>query len=145
MLTRSILLVSILASTACAGKRGGSAHLAADPQGAVREFMAAVKANDLVAMGSLWGSDKGPANDWMKNDELQKRLTVIRTVLVHDSLTIEPGTLPGNSEAERVVRVRLMRGRCTPVVPFTTRHYQTRWLVAAIDLDAAGNPVRPCP
>ena len=145
MLTRSILLISILASAACAGKRADSAHLPPDPAAAVQDFLAAVKANDLEAMGSLWGSDRGPANEWMKPDELQKRLTVIRSMLVHDGAAIEPGTRPGSSPAERVVRVRLRRGRCTPVVPFTTRQYQSRWMVAAIDLDAAGNPARRCP
>jgi len=100
MLTRSILLISILASAACAGKRADSAHLPPDPAAAVQDFLAAVKANDLEAMGSLWGSDRGPANEWMKPDELQKRLTVIRSMLVHDGAAIEPGTRPGSSPAE---------------------------------------------
>jgi hypothetical protein len=80
----------------------------------------------------------------MKNDELQKRLTVMRSVLVHDSFAIEPGTRPGSDSDERVIRVRLTRGNCTPVVPFTARQYRGRWIVSAIDLEAAGNPARSC-
>ena len=143
--TRSILLISILACAACAGKRTDAGNLPSDPAAAVREFLTAVKANDLTAMGDVWGSSRGPANTWMKNDELQKRLTVMRAVLVHDSFAIDPGTFPGNASEERVVRVRLTRGNCTPVVPFTAREYRGRWIVSAIDLEAAGNPARPCP
>jgi hypothetical protein len=144
-ITRSMLLISILASTACAGKRSSPASLPEDPSAAVATFLDAVRAKDLTAMGALWGSDRGPANDWMKSDERQKRLVVIQTHLVHDSYAIQPGVLPGGSEQERVVRVQLTRGRCTPVVPFTARQYRGRWIVSAIDLEAAGNPARPCP
>jgi hypothetical protein len=144
-ITRSILLISILATMACAGKQVHVARLPEDPSAAVSAFLDAVKAKDLVAMGDLWGSDRGPANTWMNADELQKRLVVIHTVLAHDSYAVQPGEHPGGSEQERVVRVQLTRGRCTPVVPFTTRQYRGRWIVGAIDLDAAGNPARQCP
>lgn len=144
-ITRSILLISILASSACGGKQSHSATLAEDPPAAVTAFLGAVKANDLVAMGNLWGSDRGPANGWMNADERQKRLTVMQRVLVHDRFVIQPGLQPGSSAQERVVRVQITRGRCTPVVPFTVREYRGRWIVSAIDLDAAGNPARRCP
>ena len=144
-ITRSAFLISILASVACAGKQTDPGHLPSEPTAAVREFLDAVKANDLTIMGSLWGSDRGPASTWMKSDELQKRLMVMRSVLIHDSVAIEPGSVPGSAPEERVIRVRLTRGRCTPVVPFTTRQYRGRWLVSSIDLQAAGNPARSCP
>lgn len=144
-ITRSVFLISILASAACAGKRTDPAHLPSEPTAAVREFLDAVKANDLKRMGTLWGSNRGPASTWMKGDELQKRLTVMRSVLVHDSVAIETGSAPGGAPEERVVRVRLTRKGCTPVVPFTARQYRGRWLVSSIDLQAAGNPARSCP
>lgn len=144
-ITRSILLISILASTACGGKRANPASLPQDPTGAVSAFLDAVKAKDLDAMGSLWGSDRGPARVWMNADDLHKRLTVMQTILVHERYALQAGPLPGRSAQERVVRVQLTRGRCTPVVPFTTREYQGRWIVSDIDLAAAGNPARRCP
>jgi len=144
-ITRSVFLICILATAACGGKRANLADLATDPTGAVSAFLDAVKANDLVAMGDLWGSDRGPANGWMNADERQKRLAVMRSVLVHDRYAVQPGVRPGTTAQERVVRVQLTRGRCTPVVPFTAREYRGRWIVSAIDLEAAGNPARRCP
>src|SRR2546428_10850869 len=38
------------------------------------QFMSAVKANDAKRMGTLWGTERGPAAEWMKSDELQQRL-----------------------------------------------------------------------
>jgi hypothetical protein len=144
-ITRSLVLLSILASTACTGKRADPAALPADPAGAVAAFLDAVKARDLAAMGGVWGSDRGPARDWMNADDLHKRLTVMHSILVHDRYAIQPGTLPGREAQERVVRVQIVRGRCMPVVPFTTREYRGRWIVSDIDLAAAGNPARACP
>ncbi|MDP2481812.1 MAG: hypothetical protein Q8W45_00895 [Candidatus Palauibacterales bacterium] len=144
--SRLALLAFILASFGCAGKSSPSTPLPSGPTAAVEQFLAAVKANDLRTMGELWGSDKGPANNWMDQDYREKALTVMRMTLVHDSYAIDPaGTLPGGSERERVVRVQLRRNNCRPTVPFTTLHYQDGWLVTNIDLEAAGNPRRPCP
>lgn len=143
--SRTVFVAFILASTACGGKAVDQAALPTDPAAAVREFMQAVAANDIEAMGAVWGSDKGPAETWMKRDELQKRLLVVRSYLTHERFTIEPGgLLPGDSDKERIVRVRLVRSGCEPVVPFTTLQYRDRWIISAIDLEAAGNPRRPC-
>lgn len=144
-ITRSVLLISILASTACGGKRVDLATLPPDPTAAVSGFLDAVKANDLARMGALWGSDRGPANDWMDPEERHMRLTVIQRTLVHDRYALQAGLAPGRTARERVVRVQLTRGRCTPVVPFTVLELRGRWIVSAIDLDAAGNPARQCP
>lgn len=142
---RVLFPILILATSACGGKRVDPAGLPTEPEAAVREFMAGVRANDLVVMGGVWGSNKGPASAWMPADELQKRLTVIRSYLTHATWDLEPGgALPGHSSSERIVRVRLNRDGCAPVVPFTTLQYRGRWIVSAIDLDAAGNPARPC-
>ncbi|MDH4043517.1 MAG: hypothetical protein OEY20_11610 [Gemmatimonadota bacterium] len=143
--SRLAFLALILASSACGGKRVDPMGLPTEPVAAVRQFMEGVRANDLAVMGGVWGSSKGPATAWMNSEELQKRLMVVRSYLSHETYGIEPGgALPGNSSGERMVRVRLNRRGCAPVVPFTTLQYRGRWLVSAIDLEAAGNPARPC-
>jgi len=49
----------------------------------------------------------------------------------------------GNS-AQRIVKVRLTRKGCQPVVPFTLVRWKNGWLVKNIDLPSAGNPARSC-
>lgn len=107
--------------------------------------MNAVKAQSLAGMGSLWGSNRGPANSYMAREELEQRLTVIRTYLAHEQYELlEPQADAMPAADRRVVQVRLTRNGCTPVVPFTMVRYGTGWLVAEIDLAAAGNPQRRC-
>ena len=145
ILTRSILLISILASAACAGKRTESGSLPSDPIATVQQFMAAVKASDIGAMGDLWGSNKGPANSWMDAGDREKRLRIMQITLASDSYAVDPaGTSPGASDRERVIRVQLRRNNCQPMVPFTLLRVGDGWLVSNIDLDAAGSPRRPC-
>jgi hypothetical protein len=143
---RTIALASILATFGCGGKPVPTGTLPSDPVAAVEQFLAAVKANDLAAMGAVWGSSRGPANAWMAADYREKALTVMRATLVHESYALDPaGTRPGSASGERIVRVQLLRNNCRPVVPFTALRYRDGWLVSNIDLNAAGNPRRPCP
>lgn len=139
-------LVAPLTVGACGG-RTPAVIAPADPATAVRSFLEAVRANSLVAMGELWGSSKGPAVAYMAPDELDRRLTVIRVYLQHERFAILPPTegVLAASGRERVVRVRLVRRGCAPVVPFTLGRYKQGWLIYSVDLAAAGNPARPCP
>jgi len=118
----------------------------ADPSVTVRQFLDAVKANDLTAMSLLWGNDRGPAAGYMDPQELRKRLTVIQIYLQHDNFELtEGGTLrmPGDDQM-RVVPVRLLRSGCVAVVPFRLTPWQGKWLVTDIDLTPIGNPARTC-
>jgi len=137
--------VSILAALACGGKSVPPGTLPSDPAAVVVAFLGAVQTNNLHDMGQFFGSDRGPVNNWMRSDEREKRLTVLESYLFHTGYEIDPQTLPGDSPELRIVRVRLKRNNCEPVVPFTVRRYQDGWLVQAINLEAAGNPRRPCP
>jgi hypothetical protein len=138
-------IVLILAAAAAGCKPPATNVAPSEPVAAVERLLAGVQANDLQAMGEAWGSSRGPANRWMETEERHKRLTIIRSFLAHESFAFEErGILPGNSPNERVVRVRLTRRGCKPVVPFTTVRYGGGWIVSAIDLEAAGNPARSC-
>jgi hypothetical protein len=107
--------------------------------------MDAVKANDLTVMSRFWGTAKGPAADNMKADELQQRLTVMKTFLEHEryELVGSPVPVPGATDRQQV-EVRIERKGCRPVVPFTVVSWRRGWLVLAVDLGLAGNPARPC-
>jgi hypothetical protein len=109
--------------------------------------MNAVRADSHLAMGQLWGSSNGPAVSYMDPTVLEQRLTIMRVYLDHESYEIVEANSPGMDRAgssRPVLRVRLKRGGCTPVVPFTMVRYRDGWLVAEIDLEAAGNPARMC-
>lgn len=111
------------------------------------QFMAAVKANDLRRLGTLWGSARGPASSWMKADELNQRVTVIQKYLNHQGYRVVEGPLPFPGRQElRTYRVELQRASgCSVVLPIDlVRIKGDRWLVADVHLDVAGNPAAPC-
>ena len=144
---RASVLAIALAASACGGKHvapstGGAP---ADPEAAVRAFLNAVKANSMTGMRELWGSERGPAATYLGGVEVEQRLTVIRTFLDHERFEFaQPNEVDPANSAQRIVKVRLTRGMCHPVVPITTVRWGNGWLVKNIDLSSAGNPARPC-
>jgi hypothetical protein len=138
------LLLTGLVATACGGRPpASSVPLSQNPAAAVEAFLAAVNANDLASMGQRWGTDRGPAANWMDREVLHQRLTVIQSLLVHERFAIEPGNAPA-APNKPVLHVRLFRHGCQPVVPFTMVQHRGGWLVENVALEAAGNPARSC-
>lgn len=141
--------VAVLGASLISCASGGSAAVPppADPAATVVSFLDAVKAGDLARMAQLWGGSRGLAADRIDATQLEQRLTVISIYLEHEEYAIVAGTgdptvllQPG----ERLVRVRLTRKGCEPVVPFTLTPYQGGWLIRNIRLEDAGNPARVC-
>ena len=115
------------------------------PEAVVTAFLTAVNADRINEMGELWGTSKGPASRTMDTDELEQRLRVIRTYLVHDKFEFVQGSSNIQpSSSERRLNVKLYRNGCEPVVPMTVIKYRSGWLIREIDLAAAGNPARRC-
>jgi hypothetical protein len=139
-------LVLGLTAAACGGRPAGPPQ-PESPNAAMAQFLAAVKAKNLQQMGTLWGSERGPAVAWWKDKEaLNKRLTVMQIYLQHDSYRVIEGPMPvpGKSR-ERTFRVELTRQQCVNVVPFeVVRTKQGGWLVVNAPVDAAGRPVGSC-
>ncbi len=146
---RSLILVILSASVISCSKSGTTTQpLPSDPDAAVVSFLSAVRAEDIDAMGRLWGTDDGPAADWMDGAELERRLTVMRIYLQHEEYAVVAGARDPTvrlRQGERLVSVRITRNGCTPVVPFTVTPYRDGWLVRDVKLEAAGNPARSCP
>ena len=117
---RRLTVLCALAGLACGGAPGPQTVSPQSMNQTLDQFFAAVKANDLQRMGALWGTERGPANDWMKSDELRQRLTVIQRYLAHVGYRVIEGPLvvPGNS-SQRSFRVELQR-------PSTVFHSQNR-------------------
>lgn len=116
-------------------------------QQTLEQFMAAVKANDLQRMGQLWGSERGPADSYMKGDYLRRSLTVFQIYLNHTGYRVVEGplTVPGKDKV-RTFRVELQRpSGCSVVLPIDLVHANSgSWLVNDIHLEAAGNPAASC-
>ena len=104
MIRKTIVMATLVATVACtkrvvettispAAGAATSAQLAkpldgppgADSaRGAVRLFLAGVRAQDLRGMSAVWGDNKKPYAEMLKREELEKRLIVIQCLLGHD-------------------------------------------------------------
>ena len=114
---------------------GTSLSGAATPRDAAMGFMNAVKAEDLQAMGAVWGSAQGAARDNMDRQELDKRLVVLQGCYAHDRAQIlEESAGP---DGQRVVRLQITRGNRTKTSSFkTVRGPSNRWYVLDTDYES---------
>ena len=118
--------------------------------GAIDNFLAAVKAKDLDRMGQLWGNQKGPKASQTPDkdrEQLRQRLVVMQKMLDNKGYRIVEGPLPSSAGGDmRMFRVELDRGNCKKVVPFdVVQAHQGGWLVYDPHLEIAGSPNAPCP
>ena len=105
---------------------------AATPREAVDKFVAAAAAQDVSAMGMVWGSASGPARDHMTREEIEQRELIMMRCLRHDSYKVvdeRPST-----NGLRVLSVELSRKDLTRPSNFTAaRGPGDRWYVQSID------------
>lgn len=101
----------------------------------MQRFFAAVHAQDLQAMGAVWGTTAGPARETMDRTELEKREVILQCYFNFDTFRIL-STQPAQ-EGRQVVRVELTRGgkTRTPTV-FTVPGPNGRWYVENLDIAA---------
>jgi hypothetical protein len=142
---RRLAVLVALGSLGC----GSGPQTAPAPQSmneTVAQFMTAVKANDIERMGTLWGTEKGPAASWMKPEDLRMRLTVIQRYLMYDGYRILEGPLsvPGHDD-RRTFRVELQRKQCNTVANLELmRTNKGGWVVSDPHLETLSNPAAPC-
>lgn len=136
-----------LGALACGGGPGPGKPLPQSPQETLAQFMAAVKANDLERMGTLWGSDRGPAAGWMNADRLKERLTVIQKYLDHAGYRVVEGPLrvTGHDDTQSF-RVEIQRANsCTVVFPVdVVRTKSGGWVVNDVHLGSVPTPGGIC-
>src|SRR5688572_22785813 len=103
-------IAGLLLLTACAtgSRTGGELTGAPTAQLAVDQFLRAVNAKDIQAMGTVFGTKSGPARETMDRTELEKRLIILSCYFQHDSAR----TLgeAGGEAGHREVRVELKKG-----------------------------------
>lgn len=108
----------------------------------VMEFMQAVADSNLIRMAELWGTARGSAASTRNPSDYQRRIFVMHSFLKNGGHRVVSET----TEQGRVaVMVELARPGCVRNVPFgLVRGPGGGLLINTIDLDAAGNPVKPC-
>jgi len=143
---RRLSVTLLFLAAACGGRSGPQTPQPQSVNAALEQFLAAVKANDLGRMGGLWGTERGPAAEWMKAQELRQRLAVIQKYLDHVGYRIIEGPLavPNRSDL-RTYRIDLQRSVCNQAVPIdVVRTRSGGWLVYDVHLEAAGSPGGRC-
>ena len=146
MRPRLTVLVA-LGSLACGGGAGPAKLAPQSPQETLAQFMAAVKDNNLGRMGGLWGSERGPATNWMKSDELRERLSVVQKYVDHVGYRVIEGPLPvPGHDNVKTFRVELQRqGGCTLVFPIDlVRTKSGGWVVNDVHLGSIPTPGLTC-
>jgi hypothetical protein len=134
-----VLGAMLVAAAACSTVQTAPPNAAASdltgaptPRGAVERFLAAVRAQDLQAMGVVWGTKAGPVKD-IPRQELEQREMIMARCLEHDSASFledSPGT-----EGDRLIRFTLYRGTLTRTTTFTVvSSPESRWYVEQINL-----------
>jgi hypothetical protein len=111
----------------------------------VRAFMKAVADSDLVRMGDLWGSNRGPANVTHQPPGYERRLAIVQAYLRgSDSVRVLSDMPVQGSSNERRIVIAYHRGGCMKQIPVMTVRSGQHWLVSSIDVSLAGTPIRPC-
>ena len=143
-----VALAFSLAACSSGGARPGGGPAPATtaamaPAAAVEQFLGLATQQRFTEMGYVFGTARGPLAEQQEPVRVHRRMQAIAHVLRHDTYSMTGVMpLPGRPEARRVT-VQLRRGRSTAEVPFTVVEGPGgRWLVEAVDLEAAQAPRR---
>jgi hypothetical protein len=123
-------------SSSAPGPTGSSETGASSPRAALETMLDAARAQDLQAMSSVWGTDKGPARDRLDRTDLEKRELVIMCYIASDRYSLaneapEPGGIG------RRFDVTITRGdRTRTTVGHVVRGPNDRWYVQEIEPNA---------
>jgi hypothetical protein len=128
-----VALAAVVACRSAPTRSAADLSGAATPRGAVERFLASVRAQDLQAMGLIWGTKNGPARETVPREELEKREVILTQCLAHDSAAfLDENSAPGD---DRQVRYVLFHGQVTRTTAFTAESGpQARWYVKEINL-----------
>ena len=138
-----LLLLAACSSATQRGSNNGQVTGAASPQLAVDQFLGAVKARDLQAMSTVFGTNNGPARETMDRTELEKREVILTCYFTNDSYRTL-GERSGSGD-HREISVELKKGNLTRQTTFyAIRGPGGRWYVDNMDIaavrDFCGNP-----
>ncbi len=106
----------------------------AAPRLAIEQFLNAVKAQDIQAMSSIFGTRSGPARDNIERAELEKRMLIMQCFFNHDKFRITSDGLQGG---KRVFQIELTRGtRTRETSAQVVEGPSQRWYIETLDIAA---------
>ena len=115
---------------------GSSMTGAPSPSNAATMFVSAANAQDLQAMGAVWGSEKGAARDNMDRNQLEQRLIILQPCYVHDRAQVINDRI-GTVVTQRLVQIQLTRANRTKTLEFkVVRGPSNRWYVEDVAYEA---------
>src|SRR5262245_4370882 len=116
---RKWAILIVVAAVGCArgSSLGSSLTGAPSARDAATMFVSAARAQDLQAMGAVWGNAQGSARDHMDRGEFERRLIILQPCYVHDRAQILDDSM-GATPTERLVRIQLTRVNRTKTLQF---------------------------
>ena len=134
---RKIFALLIFVGACASGTRSGPGDQLTGspaPRLALEQFLNAVKAQDIQAMSSIFGTNGGPARDNIDRAELEKRMLIMQCFFNHDKFRIT-GDAP--QAGKRVFQFELTRGTRTRQSSATVVEGPSqRWYVESMDIAA---------
>jgi hypothetical protein len=141
-----LVFLAACSSATRGGSNNGQLTGGASAELAVSQFLNAVRARDLQAMSTVFGTSNGPARETMDRAELEKREVILACYFNNDSYRVlrEDSGMGGHRE----VQVELRKGQLVRQTKFyVIRGPGGRWYVDNMDIaavrDFCGNPGTP--
>jgi hypothetical protein len=129
---RRLAVILVLAAACHTAPVGNSLGGAESPRAAVEKYLAAARAQDLQALGVVWGDEKGPTRDRIPRTQLDQLELIHICLLKHDQARISE---PSQSVGGRfTMQVDLTQGQLKANVKFTAaKGPSDRWYVQDFD------------
>jgi hypothetical protein len=145
---RKVAGLVLLAACSSATQGGSNGQLTggASAELAVSQFLNAVRARDLQAMSTVFGTNNGPARETMDRTELEKREVILACYFNNDSYRII--SEQSGQGGHREVQAELRKGNLVRQTKFyVIKGPGGRWYVDNMDIasvrDFCGNPGTP--
>ena len=130
---KRIVLALVLLAACRSGPREGTGITGApSPRAAVDRLLGAIKAQDLQALGAVWGDKRGAARDIMPRDEYDKRVIVMQCYFSHDQARVLSG--PTTKVDTVLFNIELVKGNIrAQTTAKTLQGPGSRWYVLTLD------------
>jgi len=130
---RIILLLVLAAACKTVVVRETSMTGAATPRASIDRLLAAAKAQDMQALGAIYGNEKGPRRDQDPRPLIERQLLIQLQCLRHDQAVIAEPTR-GEGGRQRFV-IDFTQGSQKASVSFTTvKGPSDRWYVESFEI-----------
>ena len=129
---RIVLALALLSTCRSAPREGTEMTGAPSPRAAVDRLLSAIRAQDLQALGAVWGDKRGAARDIMPRDEYDQRVIVMQCYFSHDQARV----LSGPTTKSDTVLFNLELSKGTIRAQTTAKTLQgpgSRWYVLTMD------------